>query len=268
MSAKRIAGRYGLAFSLLLVFGLAQQTSAPPAFDAASVKPTPLNALGGPLSGITYAWFRNDRADLSCTVREVIAAAYGVPGSQVSFAKPLAGVMTSWYDIVGEAGGPATDEQLRQMLRTPLADRFRMSALTETRTVSGYALVVAKGGPRNLTPMVPLDPDHPSPDARGLTLAEFASVRLFADAQGYWVDGRRSGALPVVDETGIKGTYDLWPGPFGHAGFSPAAEPRQPGDEAEPLAFLLDQKLGLTLVKTTVAREFIVVTHIERPTPN
>lgn len=51
------------------------------------------------------------------------------------------------YDIVAKAGAPdATPEQIRQMLQTVLADRFKLAIHRETRDLTHYALVVGKNG--------------------------------------------------------------------------------------------------------------------------
>jgi uncharacterized protein (TIGR03435 family) len=238
-------------------------------FDAATIKPTPVDAQGRPLSGNTYSYFRGNRANLSCNVRAAIAVAYNAQPYQVNYPKEDAELMRSWYDIVGVPTGPATAEQLRTMLQALFADRFKLVVQYEMRSTPGYALVVAKGGPKNLNPMQPIDPEHPSASDRGLTITQLAG-RLYLNDQGYWVGPNINGAIPVDDETAIKGSYDLWPGPFGRAGFSPAAAPPQEeiGNDQESLADLLNEKLGLTLVKKTVSRAYITVTHIAPPSPN
>jgi uncharacterized protein (TIGR03435 family) len=53
------------------------------------------------------------------------------------------------YDIVAQAGSPdATPEQIRQMLQTLLADRFKLAIHREIRDLTHYALVVGKNGPK------------------------------------------------------------------------------------------------------------------------
>jgi len=48
------------------------------------------------------------------------------------------------FDIVATAGTNATPEQIRAMLRTLLADRFKLAVHTEKRTVSAFVLVMAR----------------------------------------------------------------------------------------------------------------------------
>src|ERR1035438_5706398 len=55
-----------------------------------------------------------------------------------------------FYDIQARAPGsdPPSEEQVREMLRALLAERFHLTLHRETRDYSYYALVPAKGGPK------------------------------------------------------------------------------------------------------------------------
>src|SRR5262249_2585305 len=54
------------------------------------------------------------------------------------------------FDVDAKAENPssATEEQLLSMLQNLLADRFHLKFHRETKKASGYALVVAKNGPK------------------------------------------------------------------------------------------------------------------------
>jgi hypothetical protein len=52
------------------------------------------------------------------------------------------------YDIDARAEGPADRERLAVMLRTLLAERFRLTLHSEIRSLRLYELVVDKGGPK------------------------------------------------------------------------------------------------------------------------
>jgi len=49
------------------------------------------------------------------------------------------------YDIVANAPGPATDDQMRLMLRNLLTERFQMKIHRETRNLDVYVLGPGKG---------------------------------------------------------------------------------------------------------------------------
>ena len=50
------------------------------------------------------------------------------------------------YAIEATAAGNATPDQMRAMLQSLLADRFKLTLRRETRTLPVYELVVADGG--------------------------------------------------------------------------------------------------------------------------
>jgi uncharacterized protein (TIGR03435 family) len=65
---------------------------------------------------------------------------------------------------------------------------------------------------------------------------------------------------PVVDRTGLKGTYDV------HFHFDPRLSPDiEPGPS---LAQAIHEELGLTLQKSSGPVEVIVIDHMEKPSEN
>jgi uncharacterized protein (TIGR03435 family) len=144
------------------VHALAAQTPPSPEFEAASVKQnTSVNARrnlevtpGGRFVA-TYA-----------TVRELVTLAYTLPSGRVRDDSQISGgpgwINSDHFDVVAKAAGmPAgldshvaagaarlqettAIEQVRLMLRTLLADRFKLTVHDELMTRSVYALVVAR----------------------------------------------------------------------------------------------------------------------------
>jgi uncharacterized protein (TIGR03435 family) len=87
------------------------------------------------------------------TMIENSSRAYGAPGTLVRAFSGLSDSQlvggSDWinaerFDIVATAGTNATPEQIRAMLRTLLADRFKLAVHTEKRTVSAFVLVMAR----------------------------------------------------------------------------------------------------------------------------
>ena len=110
------------------------------------------------------------------------------------------------FNIEAKAEDPATatNAQLYQMLQTLLIDRFKIKLHLETHVVSGFALVVAKNGPKfhesapEEAAYFRVISGHPMTlTARKYTMATFAGFLL----------NRMNG--PVVDKTGLTGDYDL-----------------------------------------------------------
>lgn len=114
---------------------------APLAFEAASVK---LNKSGdwrkqiGPAPGGRFLATNN-------TLRDLLPMAFGLPQQQAGF-RILGGpqwIDEDRFDITANVTGTWTPQQMSEMLRTLLADRFKLTAHRETREMPTYALVVA-----------------------------------------------------------------------------------------------------------------------------
>jgi uncharacterized protein (TIGR03435 family) len=97
---------------------------------------------------------------------------------------------------------------LRPRLRRFIEERFKLVTHTETKNVKGYALVVAKGGPklRNST----------KEDLNTLTAVQSGSLRnysvtmdSFAGALQALLRRELGAGAPVVNETGLTGYYDV-----------------------------------------------------------
>jgi uncharacterized protein (TIGR03435 family) len=153
-------------------------------------------------------------------------------------------------------------EQVDLMEQSLLADRFKLKVHFETRDMPVYALVVAKGGPK-LTPAKDGESSRLSslPDnehgtemtAIAVTLDQFAHSPL-------WGKGGRL----VVDQTGLKGTYDFtlkWSSEQLVAG-------QESGVDAPSVFTAIQEQLGLRLVPSKAPVEVIVIDHIEPPSAN
>jgi uncharacterized protein (TIGR03435 family) len=170
-----------------------------------------------------------DGARYSCTyysLRDYVRTAYRVKDYQIVSPEWMG---TERYDVSATlpAGG-ATQEQLADMLKALLADRFKLQLHHESKEFSVYGLVLAKGGPT--LKESPLDPVEDGPAKPPVDVAvtgnrngvninlgrgayfNFANNKMeakkltmayFADLLARFVD------RPVVDMTGLKGTYDV-----------------------------------------------------------
>lgn len=233
--------------------GFAQPTAGPqdaiaqPAFEVASVKPLP--DYSDPL-------FRVDHGNLTSRmgVTYLIAWAYGVPFQQV--VAPEWGRFAS-MDIVAKAAGPVGEDQVRLMLRTLLADRFKLTVHRESREKRVLALMVEKGAPRLKVSKIegPWKRRFDNVGLReiytGITMSEFTTFL----AQYF------NGCL---DRTGLTGRYDFV------LEYQPLVDPEKSAVleviRTRPEAL---NQIGLKLQVVTAPLEFIVVDHVERiPTEN
>jgi uncharacterized protein (TIGR03435 family) len=200
---------YGTVAGLLfLTAGRAlAQAETRPSFDVASVKrmvgssggiirqeitPTSLSMHGVPL-GYCLRW------------------AYGLqPYAEYRTAGPdwVDPPHAEFYDIVAKTGAPATVEQLRRMLQTLLAERFQLVLHREQRELAVIALSVGKNGPK-LKPSEKAESDGQI-KRRSLNLLDcqgFSMPRLAEFLDGMTRIPRDS--HPIVDETGLAGTFDF-----------------------------------------------------------
>jgi uncharacterized protein (TIGR03435 family) len=180
------------------------------------------------------------------------------------------------FEIEAAAEDPttATTAQLRQMLQAMLADRFKLKIHRETQEVQGYALVIAKNGPK-LKPTDELEPPHFGPGIRGKSsldeLAQFLTQFIIAFSNLGSLDG------PFVNKTGLTGTYDYefrlsragGPGVRGETpGGPPPTRLERAADTVEAISAGMEAQLGLRLQPEKMPADVIVVDQVEKPTPN
>jgi uncharacterized protein (TIGR03435 family) len=127
-----------------LALCLAESQASQPQFDVASIKPSTVVTLGdnnpesidiAPSGRLTM---RNIRLS-SC-----LKWAFDVQDSQIS--RP-GWIGSERYDIIAEATGPTTTNNLKLMLRSLLADRIKLELHHAKKEASVYGLVVAKKRP-------------------------------------------------------------------------------------------------------------------------
>src|SRR3984893_1399344 len=120
------------------------QVQAPTEFEVASVRPNTANdrivtinvGPGGRFAARGY------------TLVLLMQRAYGVMDWNVTGGPGW--IRTDRYDVAAKANiaGNLTEERLQPMLQKLLADRFKLRLHRGSKEMPGYALVVAKGGPR------------------------------------------------------------------------------------------------------------------------
>jgi uncharacterized protein (TIGR03435 family) len=181
-----------------LALCLAESQASQLHFDVASIKPSMVVTLGdnnpesidiAPSGRLTM---RNIRLS-SC-----LKWAFDVQASQVS---GPGWIESERYDIIAQATGPTSSNNLKLMLRSLLADRTKLELHRAKNEASVYGLVVAINGPKFSE-----SKENGKSDIRrtpvGVT-AEKTSMGEFANLL--------SGQLgtPVADMTRLKGRYDL-----------------------------------------------------------
>ncbi len=172
--------------------------------------------------------------------------------------------------------------QLSQMLRNLLIERFQIAAHFEKKQITGYQLVVAKGGakldqspgppkqdedPRKEAPRIKTDREgYPElPPGRHFMMVGGPNGRArwrFVDASmDEFVEKIADSMLqkPTANATGLAGRYDFL------LSYSWAAmQPDPPPDAGASLFEALQQQLGLKLESSKVPMEILVIDHIEK----
>jgi len=216
---------------------------------------------------------------------------------------------TDRYEIEAEAQGNPTKDQMRLMMQSLLAERFKLAVHFETKELPVLALTQVKAG--KLGPkLVPHSHGPPCPEYKGFRLdlsdprkevfphdcvagytrgmpdgTTFMGSRdtTMATAAYYFyaeVSGAGEIERPIVDQTGLDGTFDfvLEYKPGNNNGFpatlskAPDAPPGAPAPSDEfggtPFVDALRQQLGLKLVRTKAPVRTLVIDRVELPSEN
>ncbi len=222
----------------------------------------------------------------------------------VAMSTPIEG-LPDWasserYLIEANSDTNATPEMMEgPMLQAILEVRFKLKLHHETREVPIYDLVVAKGGPKltsfvegscvpspRLPDIITVPPTRPPAlpagqrycsHGGGLTGPVPTNVIIQADdvTMGEFCDGFLVSVgeddRHVVDKTGLTGKYSI------HFEYAPTDASRQQkmvrgisvGDPTAPDIFTaIQEQLGLKLAPGKGSGDFIVINHIEQPSPN
>src|SRR6266496_2008450 len=80
------------------------------------------------------------------SLKMLIENAYGVKDFQITGGP--AWLSSAKFDVLAKAEGSVTPDQMKQMMQTLLADRFKLTFHRETKEMPAYALVAGKTGPK------------------------------------------------------------------------------------------------------------------------
>lgn len=267
-------------------------------FDAVSIRPIKPDEFMPPNFDMTAGknWSPNAglfRADFPVLI--YIAFAYKLFPTSAE-AESLLAHQPKWVSEEGmairmRASGNPTKDQARMMMQSMLADRFKLAIHFETREVPVLALTLIRPG--KLGPKLRSHAQGPTCDVPVTAQAKGSAKEpdLTPSWCGMWqtvdkpnhmeLDAARDvsmsqiaaylslqGALdrPMVDQTGLTGTYDFSIQWTKESGVSDAAA----ATDSQATTFLeaLKEQLGMKLVRTTAPLRVPVIDHIERPSEN
>lgn len=188
----------GLSLALsAIVLAAPAQTPAPKSFEVASVKQNP---GGGPPGDIPRNMDDSPGhfAMRNVPLRYAIEWAYDLKDYQI--AGPEWIKFDEHYDILANAAGRATNDQMRVMLQALLAERFGMKSHFEKRDLQVYALLPGKAAPKLRKP-APGEPQSLGGGPGGSQFHNFPLSRLT------FLLTRRMDR-PAIDLTGLAGNFD------------------------------------------------------------
>jgi uncharacterized protein (TIGR03435 family) len=256
---------WAAGLALIATVGSSAQTAdTPPAFDVASVRASQMTQTGREGGG------RGGRGNIqtspgsltmrNVTLKNAVRWAYHVTDYQVSGPDWLD---SARFNIVAKAPSQAGEEQLQLMLRTLLADRFKLVLHRQPKEFQVYVLSPGKNGPK-------LQESSSQGEGSIQTQQDRMSVVVQRTPISQMIDMLTPilGA-PVLDMTGLKGKYDIT---VNIADYMADMQTGAGGAPPDPLSIIraaLEAKLGLKLESKKMPLDVLVVDHAEKiPTEN
>ncbi|HEY2015733.1 MAG TPA: M56 family metallopeptidase [Bryobacteraceae bacterium] len=187
-------------------------TSSLPGFEVASIKPS------SPDANLRVDFAAGGKLHIAnATLRFLIKIAYDIGDDQLTGGQGWVGskrfdlAATPDMPVGGDLKNMAPDQILafhkptRLRLQRLLADRFQLELRRESTPMPIYSLVLAKGGPKKLTPTKSTgDPQLNGKFVNGM----FNAVGVDMNTLAHFLSEGKTGR-PVVDMTGLKGKFDF-----------------------------------------------------------
>jgi uncharacterized protein (TIGR03435 family) len=273
-------------------------------FDVASIKPSPpdiqphanfsLNIDNDtlPQGGLLSAWNR--------PLTVYINFAYKIMPTREQRAAMVAHV-PKWvadqgFDFEARAEGSPTKDQARLMMQSLLADRFKLAVHFETKDVPVLVMVLDRPG--RLGPRIRAHSEGPSCDTKlkmpsdrsspsvppggflpvcgGVAMIPGPNQTLLLGARDVdmehiasYLPTLASEGRPVVDGTGITGTFDFSINWVSGSPSSASSATAAPLDNSGPtFEEALSEQLGLKLKPARAPIRTLVIDHVEQLSPN
>lgn len=265
---------------ILMTGVVAAQTADGPSFDVVSIKPNPSGDQAS--SSIVLPGARYSATNM--TLRMLVKTAYGVHDDQIVGGPGW--INEDRFDVVAKAGTDRPTavfrDEARVMLRSALADRFRLNIHRERREIPVLTLTIARrdgslgprlrrsnpdecGAPARPFPGGAATPESigDKPCGSGLGRAGYQAARamdftVLVTRLGPWTDRL------LVDKTGLAGSFD-W-----DLQWTPDALTPNAAASATDVSLVtaLREQLGLRLEAQRDVAEVLVIDRVERPRPD
>lgn len=225
---------------------------------------------------------------------------------KIAFAHAPSWVTSDLYAVEARGTGDATRAQMRAMVRNLLEERFKLSVRFEDKEIAVLAMTLDKPGKtgpqlrqhaiglpcpeRNRGEFKPsVSTGKSSPDANvfpafcGDYAGQSSGGRMKMGGRDNSMDDLAAAILqyrmwtdeiskPIVDRTGLRGSFDYtleWSG-HGPRTPAPAGAVAIPSQETDGPSFVraLREQLGVRLVPARTTVHIPVITHVKRPSGN
>jgi uncharacterized protein (TIGR03435 family) len=230
-------------------------------FEVATIKPTEPGVQSGmikPLPGGDGYTVQN------LSVKMMIIVIYRVPGRQI-----LGGpewLSSERFDVEAKADRAYGVEELHEMFRNLLAERFSLKLHQELKEGPVYELTIAKSG-------LKMKPDGEGQDTKIPILPGpngSVGTKVPMKYLCWWLgQNLQNDNRPVIDKTGLTQSYDFT------LAFAPQLPPGAPEGNIPPellnrpsIFEAVKEQLGLQLTPAKGPVEYYVIDHIEKPSPN
>jgi uncharacterized protein (TIGR03435 family) len=229
-----------------------------PSFDVASVKASPSGAGGERRMRQNIQVSPGTVTMHSASLKSCIAWAWHVFDYEVNGPDWLD---SQRYEIAGKAAGAATEDQLRLMMQGLLQERFKLAIHRQTKELAAYVLVPGKNGPKVQESKTEGETSI-EPNQRQMSVTiQRAPVSQLVEMLSNVL------RAPVVDQTGLKGRYDLTVNIAKYAADMAAQGKSLDGAPADPLTLIsmvLQEELGLKLEAKKMPLDLVIVDHAEK----
>ena len=250
-------------------------------FDVASIRES------SPADSYTVGGANSPHSSLvnltNMNVMNLLAMSYGVDWAQI--VNPPEWAQKAMFNVQAKADSSGDDQlamlndkqagmEKRHMMQVLLEDRFKIKVHWETKEGLVYDLVVAKSGPR-MRPGGSVPPT--AEELKNFGDHKIPSLYQRGDGRkGYeylcheCAMGNLASILtshmkaPVLDKTGLTGTYDFI---LQYSG-STMDDAKDDPEVWPPLMMAVPDQLGLKLQPSKGERKFLVIDHIEKPSAN
>jgi uncharacterized protein (TIGR03435 family) len=225
--------------------------NAPDAFEVASVRENKSASSVSSTSGPRPGRF----TIVNKPLRFIVLEAFGLLDHQLIGAPEW--THTIAYDITATfAEGSVSERDWRPMLQRLLADRFGLVFHRETREVPSYDLVLSRKDGVLGKQLMRTDGNCDEPSACTLLVNRQSLTARTQPIQKITPALQSLTGRPVVDRTGLTGTFDIdlkW---------------SVTGDDGPSIFTALQEQLGLKLEPSKSPFEVVVIDSVQRPTPD